>query len=533
MKPSAKSILKVYDRFCKISCGLELGASQKFENDVMEQQAIKVSKEKIVSNVFDDATKQRKFRPILNDVIIKTLNDPTDKEIFRAGLEGMERNYPEILSGEQKHLFMCPPAFNYDSRIKPSETSVPKALEERMAALRANPIRTEQEQKDLECIEDHLQRILPQISEAEVVAAFEKFFYPCKGIFIHSLKLDDHLKVFIDKARHEKNQLKDTGFKLTALEERIAQALNISQAELQLAAEKVVDTLRDSENVSSGSLVGGYKIHEIIDEVLSDDAKQKAKSKFKTNRKYTLSQVARGIRLAKFEDLCQFSGENDLFIMLPDRKLIICVEVKRHMNENPGAGGLNIDRNLKDAAKQLRKNANYTSQVHGAILSPGWKFVKVAVIAPDVYNKEKICQTCNPFVISTDMINQPGGMEKWWKNSGLDSIKELDEKSKKEAYNEFLMFFNRLVNLSKVRLLAKPTEAWKQIQGEHYPRQITAGHIAAEPPPTSMKELLNRPHDAYKVIFLNKDQECLLSNDNRFVAFFNDFGSGKIINNKK
>ena len=41
--------------------------------------------------------------------------------------------------------------------------------------------------------------------------------------------------------------------------------------------------------------------------------------------------------------------------------------------------------------------------------------------------------------------------------------------------------------------------------------------------------MLNRHHDAYKVISLNKDQEDLLSDDIPRAVFFNDFGAGKIM----
>ena len=217
--------------------------------------------------------------------------------------------------------------------------------------------------------------------------------------------------------------------------------------------------------------------------------------------------------------------------MLPDRKLIICIEVKRHMKKDEGVVHDNLDGNLRCASNQLKKNADYTSRIHGAILSPGWKFVKVAAISPYVYNQGKICPTCNLFVITTDTINQPGGIEKWWENTGLGKIEELDAKSKQEAYNDFLRYFNRLVNLSAVRVLPDPFRSWEQIQGQN-PRHMASGYTIATPLSTSgllsVKNLLNRPHDAYKVISFNKDQETLLSNDIPFVVFYNDFGAGEI-----
>ena len=93
------------------------------------------------------------------------------------------------------------------------------------------------------------------------------------------------------------------------------------------------------------------------------------------------------------------------------------------------------------------------------------------------------------------------------------------------------MFFNRLVNLSAVRVIPDPFHSWEQIQG-HNPRHMSAGYTSSTPTSTpgllNISDLLNRPHDAYKVISLNKGQENLLSNDIPFVVFWNDFGAGNI-----
>jgi hypothetical protein len=202
------------------------------------------------------------------------------------------------------------------------------------------------------------------------------------------------------------------------------------------------------------------------------------------------------------------------------------------MREDNGGAQRNIDGNVQCASEQLKKNADYTSRMHGAILSPDWKFVKVVAVGPHVYNRDKICPTCNPFVITTDMINQPGGMEKFWKNSGLDKIQELTGKAKQEAHSEFLRFFNRLVSLSAVRVLPDPFGAWEQIQGQN-PHHMAAGYTSSPPPSTSgpldVEEMLNRPHGAYKVISLNEGQENLLCHDIPSAVFWNDFGAGKNI----
>ena len=64
---------------------------------------------------------------------------------------------------------------------------------------------------------------------------------------------------------------------------------------------------------------------------------------------------------------------------------------------------------------------------------------------------------------------------------------------------------------------------------------MAAGYTSGTHPSTSgisnASDLINRPHDAYKVISFNKDQENLLSNDIPFAVFWNDFGAGRNNNN--
>ena len=119
---------------------------------------------------------------------------------------------------------------------------------------------------------------------------------------------------------------------------------------------------------------------------------------------------------------------------------------------------------------------------------------------------------------------------KWWKRTGLDRIPELDARTKRKAYQEFLMFYNRMINLSKVRVIPDTFNTWKQIQGQNT-HHMAAGHTKASSPSAPLrenfKELSLRPHDAYKVIALNDDQESLLLEDIQYAVFFNDFGSGK------
>ena len=123
------------DQNCVESCNLKYGISETFDKTVLEQQNIKVSKLHIIPKFFTDARDVAKFNHLMKDPLFKTFDDVSEKQIFRKALEGMEKNYPEILNGTEKHMFYCPTAFNFDSRIGSNETSVPDALNEMKVSL--------------------------------------------------------------------------------------------------------------------------------------------------------------------------------------------------------------------------------------------------------------------------------------------------------------------------------------------------------------------------------------------------------------
>ena len=75
-------------------------------------------------------------------------------------------------------------------------------------SLEAKQQRTPRDERNLQKIRDHLRRLRPELAEQEFVDALACFFYSQRGIFIHSLKLDDHLKVLTNEARKYRRQNK-------------------------------------------------------------------------------------------------------------------------------------------------------------------------------------------------------------------------------------------------------------------------------------------------------------------------------------
>ena len=116
-------------------------------------------------------------------------------------------------------MFYAPTAFNFDSRIG-EESSVPDVLDQLQSSLESKSNLTSKEQKNLKKIRLHLQNLKPQLAEQQFVDALACFFYQKRGIFIHSLKLDQHLKTLTDKARLHRKQNTKIGFGFSLLPTR-------------------------------------------------------------------------------------------------------------------------------------------------------------------------------------------------------------------------------------------------------------------------------------------------------------------------
>ena len=301
----------------------------------------------------------------------------------------------------------------------------------------------------------------------------------------------------------------------------------------------VVNHILTKPKASNQTRINGKVVRESIDEQLKGNDQMYTKKLFKPAKKYSINEVRDGIMLGKFESECRVAGENDLFIMLPDSKLILCVEIKRHMKckdeYTKSASIPYIDKNMVSASQQLRKNARFISSKHGAILSPGWRFVKICAISPSVYCPDKICSNCQKFILTPDIVKTPGRLQKWWKDTGLSNrSKLLNKTSKDEAYSEFQVFFNRAVCMSSVRVVADPFHTWAQVQGNNQ-FHMGAGHTAASQNITKnagsggldFEDVLKGSHHAYKTLFFTKDQMALLTTNNfPSVIFLCDFGAG-------
>ena len=206
-------------------------------------------------------------------------------------------------------------------------------------------------------------------------------------------------------------------FELTDLEKKFVEQFNIAEERLNDLADDIVQHLLNLQKVTDRLRVNGRVVLEVIDEKLSGNDRIYVQGLFKPGQQYSMNEIRSGCKLGKFESEVHFAGENDLLIMLPDSKLILSFEIKRHMkcqNTSPQSSqNPKIDGNMRSASSQLKKNADFISTRHGAILSPDWRFVKICAISPSFKNPDNICKNCNRFVLTSDILKTPGGLDKW------------------------------------------------------------------------------------------------------------------------
>ena len=248
---------QVSGKKCEKSCGLQYGISGEFVQTVVEQQKVKVSKSHIKPQIFDDPDDQKYFCHMLEDVMVKTFLSDDEQKIFRKSLEGMRMNYLEILERQKNNMFYCPTSFNFSSRIGEKESCVPDALDKMKSSLELNPNLTRKETQKLKKIRDHLQKLRPELAEQEFVDALACFFYNTRGIFIHSLQFDGHLKVLTNKAREYRKQNKSIGFVLTDFEKKLAEQLNIPSQTLVDTADTIVTHLLTKPKASNQTRING------------------------------------------------------------------------------------------------------------------------------------------------------------------------------------------------------------------------------------------------------------------------------------
>ena len=530
----------------------------------------------------------RMMKPSSNttDPIDSIFRDPHEQNRLTKRTHGMEENYPGVKDGSKKSVTCYPAGFNFDSKIKKFNTVVIKQLDQIANNLKkqapsksidADRIATnlqslsvqkgvyvgkdvkveinkypglsraakkqlgqnfndqdtydEKHIKDqinkvsyeieLAAIKDFLKTIKPQDSERIVYERLISLFANERGLIQHSMTTDVYLQVFVNEARQERKK-NNLGMGLTTQEKKIAKALNLTSQDLDHLAKEIINDLQND------GLSSPYQLSDIERRIenkteVHKDLKQKAKKHLKGISNIDDNIVFDALRLATYEYESKFPGELDLLGIFPDLQMVLHVEVKCKEIEKT-----KNDNNLTKASEQMSRYAKHLAKRHGSILSDKWNYCKVAAIVPGLKEPQNICSHCQNFVLTEKELNNDETMRSWWEsffhyknNSQTSSVKD-------QCYQEFLMFFNRAVNLSSIGRKTNVFNAWEEVEGENRP-PVVAGFTPSSGSSNSFHDILTRPHDANKAIYFTPEQMSLLSPSNFFRVFLlADFGAGML-----
>ena len=529
----------------------------------------------------------QKSRNIIQDPIDVIFNSTEQKKVLQKRTQGMSQNYPDIADGSKATVTCYPSGFNFDSRIKKFNTVVIKQLEEirknlergapnylkdaesvaqnlQNTTLKSKYYGTDIKKEIVQCtglsektmkelkkhfndsdvydkddiiseinsvahkteiasIRNFLKTIKPQDSERMVYDRIVSLFSNERGLILHSMTTDVFLQVFVDEARSDRKKNKP-GLNLTSLETQIANALNLTNDELDKASKEILTDLQNN------GLQTPYSSKDIIkcindDKKMHPDLKTKAKAHFKSNSFYQEQFIMEALRLATYEHETKYPGELDLLGIFPDLQLLFHIEVKSNQVDDK-----KNDNNLRDASKQMMRYAQHISKRHGSVLSDNWSYLKVASIIPGVTNIDKVCNHCRQFLLTEKELASDKSLRGWWESLGLAWNHGQDTATRKQCYQEFLNMFNRTVNLSSIVRKMNIYNTWEEIQGSNS-RSIVAGITPATstaPDSLSFKDVLNRAHDAYKALYFTPEQMALLIPEKfRRLILFADYGAGK------
>ena len=148
----------------------------------------------------------------------------------------------------------------------------------------------------------------------------------------------------------------------------------------------------------------------------------------------------------------------------------------------------------------------------------------------DESDKQDICSHCNTYIITNDSLQSQASFRLWLNNTGiLEGTARIPNDIKTRCYEDFLRLFSRMIFLSSMIIQEETVTPWMQITGDDS-NYICSGMTEACDSKTeiTLKDAIDRPHDAAKILYCTpQQQELLSSNGPNHLVIFGDFGTGK------
>ena len=451
---------------------------------------------------------------------------PNGTAIFKKNETATKSSYSNIYDGTRRTLVTLPPIPAFDSRIKPTATFFEGELERKV---KEGDVKDENE---LNYILKLLKTSLPQSGEADIFNVFLRTFNHYRGLLIQGYEPNSHMKLFIEHAEALRRQKKSDGgvFAFNLLELNILKSMNIDEPMIDAQVNSWINEIRMKTN---DQLISGMIIQEALQEAIKKKngpktALNMAKGKFKKAQYYSLKEVKYALTKTYYDDAVRPPGEFDLMLNLRDFDMSINIEVKKQLKPEEQTTK-NLNNSLNSASHQMSDHSEYYHRVMGPMLSPNHTFVKCAAILPGQLDHSKICAHCSSYLITG---KTPEEIQKKVQDICFRLTKINNPfLDKKQSDQNFLNVFEAMVGFSHLSDKNNiVSNAWAQIQGKPESMFLSAGWT--QPTKDLIEEelrienVINLPHDCFKLIYFNKDQLALLYNRNQFVIFATDYGGG-------
>lgn len=303
-------------------------------------------------------------RPIEGDVIDdeakKILQQCPEANFMVAEIENhlLER-YPKVFKGTLDRIESFPQVYNYGVDTKNSTKAFvmqygdESKIEARIQQLK--PSKKFEDVKERTHLEDILKQKRPLACEEKVNLRFLRFFKDEPGLFLHGFKPKEYLQRFRELAKEIRKSM--TSLRLLDIELCVLQLLSIEKDEIEDWVNDKMSSIKTRTIQEHGiSSIPGTLLWDVLKLGSSDSSEKGRKNQYnqlkslfpkfekivqkgklvdlvdengdRIEKMYTKNEIRARLLESEFDFQTTFDDEYDLFLFLPNHRLILAGEVK-------------------------------------------------------------------------------------------------------------------------------------------------------------------------------------------------------------
>ena len=321
--------------------------------------------------------------------------------------------YPSVFDGSLSKIHSFPQLYNYGVDTKKgskafamqyeNETDIRSRINQLQGAKKTEDV------KELKHLEEILKEKRPLACEDKVNQRFLEFFKNEPGLYLHGFKPKEFLQRFRELAKQKRKTI--STLRLLDIEQCVLELLGIEEQEIEdWVKEKIgimeIKTKQQPRN-SSTSLIPGTIIWDVFQLNMPKSFPKDRKNQYskfrslfpmyekcvrngkqrdkidangdKIEKMYSLNEIRARLIESEFDLQVTFDDEYDMFLFLPNHKVILAGEVKQAMKNDANAVVAN-DKQAKSASHQLKKSERFIRKTFGNLLDQDWRYVKIAIL---------------------------------------------------------------------------------------------------------------------------------------------------------